>query len=841
MTLTQRWSNSWLAKAVRSLGRGLAGAGFLAATSAITAGCLDRPVAPAIPNTTNVYIGQIRQTGVDKIDLLFMIDNSISMFDKQKILADAVPVLVSRLITPVCVDAAGNVVGEQQPGGGCSGNSAPEFNAVENIHIGIITSSLGHHGSNDVCSDVAMNPTYDDRAELLPFVRPGANPPLVSYAGQGFLAWDPRMGSNVDNPHIPPAITNREEFITAFSNQVTAAGELGCGYEASLEAWYRFLVDDEPIASSPSASCPTCKLDRDANGFMTRAGVNTAVLEQRRNFLRRDSLLAIVVLTDENDCSINDEAGGQGWLVGYKGGPAVNTWRMPQATASCSQANNACCRPCTAAPAPGCPDNTAEGCPNPNPVDANSLTSANDSMNERCFNQLERFGVDLLYPVKRYVDALNQPLVDPRMNGVFKPNPLLAAGPNGEPGREKELVFFAGIVGVPWQDISTADSLTSPRGLTYLTADQIKDEGRWSLLVPNPATGEDPKDPFMIESIDPRPVGTPNPVPGVNAAITPTTGAMINPINRHEQAVDPAKREDLQFACTFPLTDPIPCTAANQAGCDCNASEFIKNSPLCSYPNGAGPDGKGTDGIQQHAKAYPGTRVLQVLQGFGSNSIVASICPKNVEPAGGSTPTTDPNYGYNPAVAAIVNRLKEALTAKCLPRPLAPETAMGSPEFGKVPCAVVEVRPRPQTGEECSPCGTGRHLLEGDRKKVEPAVREYLRNQGQCGLQGLPGCDQFCLCEIDQFTGADLTTCRTELAYPESMYGYCYIDPAASEASNEDPAIVAGERNLVASCPPTQQRVLRFLGDNLPARDGLAFIACIGAAVSDTTVEPADM
>ena len=90
MTLTPRWSNSWLAKAVHSLGRGLAGAGLLAATSAITAGCLDRPVAPAVPNTTNVYIGQIRQTGVDKIDLLFMIDNSISMFDKQKILADAV-------------------------------------------------------------------------------------------------------------------------------------------------------------------------------------------------------------------------------------------------------------------------------------------------------------------------------------------------------------------------------------------------------------------------------------------------------------------------------------------------------------------------------------------------------------------------------------------------------------------------------------------------------------------------------------------------------------------------------------------------------------------------------
>jgi hypothetical protein len=131
--------------------------------------------------------------------------------------------------------------------------------------------------------------------------------------------------------------------------------------------------------------------------------------------------------------------------------------------------------------------------------------------------------------------------------------------------------------------------------------------------------------------------------------------------------------------------------------------------------------------------------------------------------------------------------------------------------------------------------------LEGDRAKVIPAVREYLRNQGQCGLEGLPNCDQFCLCEINQFTDEELTTCRTQPTAPQSMNGYCYVDPAASEANGEDPAIVAGEEALVATCPETQRRILRFLGSNLPARDGLAFIACIGAAVSETTVTPADM
>ena len=78
---------------------GLAGLAVTVGGAALTAGCLDRPVAPAVPKTSNVYVDEIRQTAVDKIDLLFMIDNSISMADKQAILADAVPLPVSRLVT----------------------------------------------------------------------------------------------------------------------------------------------------------------------------------------------------------------------------------------------------------------------------------------------------------------------------------------------------------------------------------------------------------------------------------------------------------------------------------------------------------------------------------------------------------------------------------------------------------------------------------------------------------------------------------------------------------------------------------------------------------------------
>ena len=41
---------------------------------ALAAGCLDRPVAPAEPSTTNVFVQLDTQNSIDKIDMLFMID-----------------------------------------------------------------------------------------------------------------------------------------------------------------------------------------------------------------------------------------------------------------------------------------------------------------------------------------------------------------------------------------------------------------------------------------------------------------------------------------------------------------------------------------------------------------------------------------------------------------------------------------------------------------------------------------------------------------------------------------------------------------------------------------------
>lgn len=109
--------------------------------------CLERPVVPAEPQTTNVFVDQIVQNAVDKIDLLFMIDNSISMADKQELLRRAVPVLLNRLITPLCVDVNGEPLGTTVDASGNCAVGEPEFSPIRDIHIGVITSSLGAIGA----------------------------------------------------------------------------------------------------------------------------------------------------------------------------------------------------------------------------------------------------------------------------------------------------------------------------------------------------------------------------------------------------------------------------------------------------------------------------------------------------------------------------------------------------------------------------------------------------------------------------------------------------------------------------------------------------------------------
>jgi hypothetical protein len=768
--------------------RTLARAGALslaAVTAAAGTSCLERPVAPQKPATSNQFVDTVKLSSVDKIDLLFMVDSSKSMADKQLILEQAVPVLLRRLITPDCLDASEMRTGQRAVDGACPPGTHPEFRPIEDIHVGVISSSLGAAGGTE-CQNGALS----DRGQLVPTVAMPGRPALNSWNGSGFLAWDPRGTKNT-----PPGENDLENLMTDFRAHIVGTGESGCGFEASLEAWYRFLIDPDPPIDVSLGPDP-------ATGFpvAVRGMTNTELLDQRAKFLRPDSLLAIVMLSDENDCSIVDLDGTQGFLAANTGD------RMPRASSACAtDPNSPCCRTCAAPVPDGCPSNAEDAeCQKP------AYSMVEDNGNMRCFDQKRRFGVDRLHSVERYVRGLRD-LTVPDRKGNPVTNPIYAAPP-GMPPRDPGLVFLAGIVGVPWQDVAT-DASRAGTDLEYLSARELGDMNRWPMIVGDRAKNQPPSDPLMVESIAPR--SGVNPITG--DALAPMTAmGLVNPINGHEQNV--IKGDDLQYACIFPLLSPRDCDGVNPASCDCTASEEAYNRPLCDYDRADGV----ADGFQTHAKAYPGTRQLEVLRGVGDQGIVASICPRYVTAAPQfQSADDDPNYGYNPAVTTIIDNIKLKLGDRCLPRQLTPELTESWSENGRVPCLVTEAT-RVPAGGACSCDAPGRSPLDGDHAVARRAILDEAELDGQCGGGTGIDCEALCLCEVDQLVGDELAACREGTESPES-YGYCYVDPEQG----------LGADRLVAECRPTQRRKLRFVGEGLPQNRSIVTIACLGASFSE--------
>src|SRR5690606_23505643 len=332
-----------------------------------------------------------------QLDLLLVVDNSISMADKQQMLTQAVPEMVERLVNPLCVSSSGSTTPATE--GNCPDGFTREFAPLEDIHIGVITSSLGGHGPPDVCRRDQEDRNNDDQGRLIATVRPWLN----STNDSGFLGWN---GGDYDAA---------EQLVLDFTSHLSAVGDVGCGFEAPLEAWYRFLIDPMPpleiVLENQRATIVT--------DDMGEPLIDEVVLAQREAFLRPQSLVNIVVFTDENDCSLMD--GGSYYNNAGFGYLAVQqTYSMRVATAECeTNPNDTCCFSCSQTVPEGC-EAAADACEG-----LATVPAPDDRLNVRCYDQKRRFGFDLLYPIERYVSALRDTeIVDARTGEVVQ-NPLL--------------------------------------------------------------------------------------------------------------------------------------------------------------------------------------------------------------------------------------------------------------------------------------------------------------------------------------------------------------------------------------------------------------------------------
>jgi hypothetical protein len=639
----------------------------------------------------------------DKVDLLFMIDNSASMGDKQALLALAVPDLVSRLVSPNCLDATGHPTGQTaQPDGSCPSGTTAEFPPVHDMHIGVVTSSLGGRGGDEcpTTGSQSTNPTNpalsahdDDRGELINRGGTPSDPTVESTVADAtspddFLSWFPPVTPNTGKPAPPTtAVTTAMQLVGDFTQILGGVHEHGCGFEAQNEAWYRFLIQPDPFDSISKPDGVHAQLD----------GFDETILKQRADFLRPDSLVAVIVVTDENE-EVADplSIGGEGWIYEnstFPGGPGP----APEGTIECKQPVDPNNPTVTGPYGPNCTScgfdavkkdpNFATRCPNDGASGTGGyLDPMDDQINVRFFHQKERLGVFSGYPVTRYIRGLTSLTVpdvphehdstgnyigdtDSQANCV---NPLFAQNLPTSSSQETcaltrgprtaDHVFYVAIAGVPHQLLQAAPGdVDCPAGTN---AGDCPQKGRlttadWTLI-----TGADPEhydfsgaDFHMIESEEPRTTNTGNWAtvsscgPNLPASCDPISGREWNP-----------KNGDLQHSCIFDLRPMYggvgkDCTNAKYAGaCDCAAGDPLADSTLCDST---------TPTLQIYGKAYPSVREMVIAHAMaqvnavaGGQSVVSSLCPIHVtEQSPG-----DPLFGYRPAVGSIVGHFSGVLS-----------------------------------------------------------------------------------------------------------------------------------------------------------------------------------
>ena len=797
----------------------------VALASLALAGCLDRETVAEAP-TVKTNFQATKQTPVDQVDILFMIDNSTSMGDKQKLLSQAVPQLVSRLVRPNCIGPDGVTANGTQVDSMtllCA-TGTPEFPAVRDMHIGIVSSSIGDFGvstggdentANWACpghdygvfdphADGGMDvhrglESQNDHAQLLNRTN-GFTPDTEATADaepESYLAWFPSVpGNTASTPPVHPVTvsgpaTTGGTLSADFASLVTGVQQFGCGYEGQLESWYQFLVQPDPWSS-------IIVVPQGNSLVAQRVGVNTVVLQQRADFLRPQSLVAVIAVSDEDDSTVDPGAlGGTSWVFEDKA-------PLPLPTAACAtDASSPECTSCEVvqqqgklashpecAPPVGSRDPVGTYATNPPPGDS-------DNPNVRFALMKKRFGLDPQYPISRYLNGLvgtsgafsvpdrrgesvrdaaggyaptnnctnplyaaSQPDLSKLSKTVTGDRPVAASDldtlchlPPG--GRDPSRVFFGFIGGVPWQ-LLTHDpaNATLDGGVTFIAQsgeDDIPDAS-WVQLIGNAPEKYDysGQSPYMQVSLSPRP-----------HLSLPTSSDTADPYNGREWATGGG---DLQYACTFDLPQVLDCGAGAIAAdqtrtlpydgllgtiCDCagTSSDPSTRPPLCT--NAADPN------QQTRGKAYPGIRELTLVhamdQQAAPNGIAASLCPRTI-----SADSTDPSYGYNPAVDAIIAKLKGALGNTCVPRPLTVTS-------GQAPCTVLELLPN--AGPEVdSPEGCDR--TKGLSVPQQDVIDRYRDDQRHSGNgEATDALVARVLCQVDQLPSPCLSA---------SAPGWCY-------------------------------------------------------------------
>ncbi len=206
--------------------------------------CNDHPLVAPTPDpwrsSQNVFTASL----ANKLDVLFMVDNSPSMAPVQQRLVAQFPSFMDPLKTVPTPDGSGV--------------------ALPDIHVGVISSDTG--------------PGIFDQTPGCHF---GGDNGQFQYKARGTCTQSPLHTTPMQQTFLSASmnqtVTNYDGDISAAFSCIAALGDKGCGFEGQLKS-VRWALD--PV--NPPAG--------------------------NEGFLREDATLAVVLITNEDDCSVPDDS-----------------------------------------------------------------------------------------------------------------------------------------------------------------------------------------------------------------------------------------------------------------------------------------------------------------------------------------------------------------------------------------------------------------------------------------------------------------------------------------------------------------------------------------------------
>jgi hypothetical protein len=237
------------------------------------AACLDRDLKAINPCLVSSVSRRVSVTNIDKVDLLFSVDNSASMAEEQTSLKQQFPRMISILTT-----------GQRTP------DDPTPFPAAKDLHLGVVSSDMGALGQTDVegCSE-----TGGDDGKL-------QNTPRGMIGCQAVY---PSFLSYIAGPNTP------EQIATDFGC-IAELGTGGCGYEQQLESAFKALWPSQYADQRGNArDNPFQFLGLTPQQMLGRGDLEAP--DGSQGFIRPISsrglsLVAIVVVSDEEDCSASN-------------------------------------------------------------------------------------------------------------------------------------------------------------------------------------------------------------------------------------------------------------------------------------------------------------------------------------------------------------------------------------------------------------------------------------------------------------------------------------------------------------------------------------------------------